>query len=278
LSFNAINKEKEALNLQISGHRRYSSTLQKQLNLKQEELLIAEATFEREKQLFNKGIISQAELETAENTLLATRQSLQQLQTGMASDQIEAAQLAESVSKLDIQYIREKNSLFSDLKTAYSELLSTIENWEQTYVLVSPIEGTVTFGSFWTSNQFVNAGDKVLAVVPDKQGKIIGRIQTPASGSGKIRSGQRVNIKINDYPYLEYGTLQGEVFNMSLISNGKNYAVEVQLRQGLKTSVGKTLDFSGELTGTAEIMTDDRSLFSRIFSPLKYLINNYIRK
>ncbi|GHT75039.1 hemolysin [Bacteroidia bacterium] len=277
LSFNSINKEKEALNLQISGHKRYSSTLEKQWHLKQEELEIAQATFDREKQLFNKGIIAQAELEAAENALLNTRQSLQQLQTSMASDQIEAAQLSENVSKLDIQYIREKNSLLSDLKTAYSELLSAIENWEQIYVLVSPIAGTVTFDSFWTSNQFVNAGDKVLAVVPDVPGEIIGRIQTPAVGSGKIKTGQRVNIKINDYPYMEYGSLQGEVRNISLISNGKNYAVEVKLRRGLQTSIGKKLDFAGELTGTAEIMTDDRSLFSRIFSPLKYLINNHIR-
>ena len=278
LSFNAIEKEKEALNLQISGHKRYSSTLEKQLRLKQEELEIAQATFDREKQLFRKGIISQSELEAAENVLLNTRQSLQQLQTGIASDQIESAQLAESVSKLDIQYIREKNSLLSDLKTAYSELVSAIENWEQLYVLVSPIDGTVTFSSFWTNNQFVNIGDKVLAVVPDVPAEIIGRIQTPAVGSGKIKLGQRVNIKIHDFPYLEYGSLQGEVRNISLISNGKNYAVEVKLRQGLKTNVGKTLDFSGELTGTAEIMTDDRSLFSRIFSPLKYMLKNHIRE
>jgi ATP-binding cassette subfamily B protein len=34
---------------------------------------------------------------------------------------------------------------------------------------------------------------------------------------------------------------------------------------------------SGELTGNAEIITDDRSLFSRILSPLQYLMENHIR-
>jgi HlyD family secretion protein len=275
LSYNTIEKEKEALNLQISGHTRYSAALQKQLKLKQEELRIALSVYEREKQLYEKGVISKAEMEMAENALLNIRQSGQQLETNIASDRIEAAQLRESISQLDTQYLKEKNSLLSDLKTASGELLSAIENWEQLYLLVSPMDGTVTFNSFWTSHQSVNAGDKVLAVVPRHSGKLIGRIQSPSSGSGKIRPGQRVNIKVQGYPYMEYGTLQGQVRAISLISNEKIYSVAVELPQGLNTGTGKTLDFTGELTGEAEIITDDRSLFSRILSPLQYLMNNH---
>jgi len=278
LNYNTIHREKEALNLQISGHKRYSQTIQQQLKLKEEELRIAQTVYEREKQLFQKGIISQAEKDAAENTFLSIRQSLQQLRANVASDQIESAQLTESVSKLDTQYSREKNSLFSELKTAYSELLSAIEIWEQTYLLISPFEGIVTFNTFWTSNQFVNLGDKVLAVVPHHPGKIIGRIESPSSGSGKIQLGQRINIKVHGYPYLEYGTLTGKVQNISLVPNGNNYSIDVELPDGLKTGIGKTLDFTGELTGDADIITDDRSLSSRILSPLRYLINNHIRK
>jgi HlyD family secretion protein len=275
LSFNSINKEKEALQLQINGHKRYSSALQKQLKLKQEELKIAEVAYEREKRLYEKGIIAQAEMENAENGFLNIRQSLQQIQTGMASDEIEYGQLIESVSKLDIQYVREKNSLFSELKTTYSELLSAIENWEQVYLLSSPIDGTVTFNTFWKSNQFVNTGDKVLAIVSQDPGEIIGRIQTSAAGSGKIKQGQRVNIKVNGYPYMEYGTLQGRIRTISLIPDGNIYFVEVEIPQTLTTGTGKTLDFTGELAGQAEIITDDRNLFSRIFTPIKYLLEKH---
>jgi HlyD family secretion protein len=196
------------------------------------------------------------------------------LQTSRASDEIEAAQLIESLSKLDMQYLREKNSLLSGLKTASGELLSAVENWEQLYLLVSPMDGTVTFNAFWKSQQFVNAGDKVLAIVSRNPGEIIGRIKCPASGSGKIKPGQRVNIKVQGYPYMEYGTLPGRVKTISLVSNENWYSLEAELPQGLKTGTGKTLDFTGELTGQAEIVTDDRSLFSRILSPLQYLMTN----
>ena len=94
--------------------------------------------------------------------------------------------------------------------------------------------------------------------------------------SGKIKSGQRVNIKVNGYPYMEYGTLQGIIRTISMVPNENNYAIEVDLTDGLKTNTGKILDFTGELTGLAEIITDDRSLFDRILSPLKYLLRKHI--
>jgi len=277
LSLNATQKEKEALNTQISGHKTYTANLRTQLKLKQEELKIAQSTYERERRLFEKGVSSKAEMEIAESAWLNTKQSLQQLQTNIASDRIESAQLQESLSKLDIQYQREQNSLLSDLKTAKNELETAIEDWEQTYLLVSPINGTVTFNTFWTNNQFVNAGDKVMTVIPENPGKIIGRIKSPESMSGKIKSGQRVNIKVNGYPYMEYGTLQGIVKTISLVPNENNYAIEVDLTNELTTNTGKILDFTGELTGLAEIITDDRSLFDRISAPLKYLLKKHIR-
>ena len=88
----------------------------------------------------------------------------------------------------------------------------------------------------------------------------------------------KVNIKIDGYPYMEYGTLLGKVGAISLIANETVYVVEVELPQGPITSIGKTLDFTGELTGEAEIITDDRSLADRVLSPMRYLLKNHWRE
>jgi len=215
-------------------------------------------------------------METAESALLSAKQSLQQLQTGIASDRIESAQLQESLSKLDTQYKREKNSQQSALKAAFSALQASLADWEQAYLIVSPIAGTVTFNTFWADNQFVNAGERVMAVVPENQGEIIGRVQCPDAMSGKVRCGQRVNIRINGYPYLEYGSLEGRVVAVSLVANENIYSVEVALAQDLKTNTGQTLNFTGELSGTAEIVTDDRSLAARLLEPVRYLVKRHL--
>ena len=277
LSLNSTKKEKEALNIRIAAHRNYSSNLQKQLDLKQEELKIAQSVYEREKQLHQKGIISKAEIENAENSWLNARQSLQQILTNIASDKMEMGQLQESLSKLDIQFLREKNNMLSELKTTYNELLATIESWEQTFLVISPIEGSVTFNTVWSNNQFVNAGDKVLAVIPEKLGKLVGKMQSSAEFSGKIKIGQRVIIKLSGFPYMEYGTLHGITKRISLVPESNFYTVDISLTDGLTTNTGKSLNFTGELSGQAEIVTDDRSLFERILSPLEYLLRGYIK-
>lgn len=53
--------------------------------------------------------------------------------------------------------------------------------------------------------------------------------------------------------------------SVSLLADDENtYTVTVNLPQDLRTSYGKVLNFKGELVGTAEVMTDERSLMERI--------------
>ncbi|MGC3977430.1 MAG: HlyD family secretion protein [Paludibacteraceae bacterium] len=111
--------------------------------------------------------------------------------------------------------------------------------WEQNYVLVSPQKGIVTFNSFWKQNQYVKAGDKVLAIVPNNSGKFIGKIKLPIAGSGKVEIGQKVNVKITGYPYMEFGMLKGKIKTKSLVSNDNFYTLEVELTKGLHTTTGK---------------------------------------
>lgn len=271
-----IDQEKRALNRQIAGKSRYSSSLKEQIKIKQEDLKLAELAYEREKTLFEKGVLSKYEIEVAERNLLNIRESFQQLRSALISDEIEIVQLNQNIVKYDIQYLSEKNRLFTALKSSYQELNSLLDSWEQSYLIKSSESGTLTFNNIWSKYQFVNSGEKIFAIVPVNSGEIIGRVAIPSSGAGKIKEGQTVNIKLHSFPYMEYGFLQGEVKNMSLVPNNNNlYIVNIKLLNGLKSTIGKNIDFRGELIGQAEILTDDLSLAQRIMSPLKTLFEKY---
>jgi hypothetical protein len=271
LSLNLINQEKRALHRQITDRKIYFSNLSRQLEMKKEELTIAKSTYERENNLFAQKVISQYDREVAEQNYLNKQQEVQQLQTSISLEKVESGRMSESASKLSFQYLQEKRQLFTELQSAYRELVTEIENWKQTYLLIASQAGILTFNTFWKQNQFINAGDKVFAIVSQKPGAIIGKIKVAASGSGKIHIGQQVNIKVAGYPYLEYGILQGRIRNVSLVTNNDFYTVEVDLYKGLHSTVNKELRFTGELTGTAEIITENRSLIERISTPVKYL-------
>jgi len=273
LTLNLTLQEKTSLQKEITQRGIYSANFQKQLEMKKSELIISKSSYNRDKLLFSQKIISASDMEIAEQTFLNKQQELQQLQTSISLQNVEFLQMKETVNKLSIQYVQEKHQLFSELKSAQRELKAAIENWQQTFLLTASQAGIITFTSFWKRNQNLNSGDKVFAIVSSNPGQLVGKIKVPASGSGKIQIGQRVNIKVAGYPYLEYGLLQASIRNISLVADNNYYAVEVNFPKGLHSTVNKQLKFSGEMSGTAEIITENRSLIERIYLPFRYLVN-----
>ena len=278
LTLNLINQEKTSLQKQILDRKVYSSNLQKQLDMKKKELRFSKSAYERDKLLFERKVISESAMETSELTYLNKQQELQQLQTSISLENVSFFQLKESINKLSIQFLQEKTQLFSELKSTHRELIATIEKWQQTYLLIALQKGIVTFNTFWKQNQFINPGDKVFAIVSHNPGQLIGKIKVSTSGSGKIKVGQLVNIKVAKYPYLEFGVLQGKTKNISLVANNDFYTVEVDIPKGMHSTINKELEFTGELNGTAEIITENNSLIERIFTPIKYLAKKFFQK
>lgn len=67
------------------------------------------------------------------------------------------------------------------------------------------------------------------------------------------------------------------MFSVSLLADEENmYTVTVSLPQDLRTSYGKSLHFNGELSGTAQVLTDERSVTARLLSPLRYVWEKYL--
>jgi glutamate mutase epsilon subunit len=92
-----------------------------------------------------------------------------------------------------------------------------------------------------------------------------------------VKIGQTANVKINNYPYDEYGLLKGVVKSVSRITNkvqtkngtGDAYLVVVAFPEGTVTNFGKQLSLDFESKGTAEIITKRKQLIERLFDNLK---------
>lgn len=208
---------------------------------------------------------------------LNRQQGQEQMMTSLSSAKIQEAQLQQNILEIRMERSREANSLGTALKAAYNELQVSIEDWKMTYLFISPAGGILSYNNVWQKNQNVNSGDKVFSIVASQTGDIIGKIKLPVNGSGKVKPGQRVNISVTGYPYMEFGFLTGTVVSVSLLTDSDSmYTVTVSLPQDLCTSYGKVLDFNGELTGTAEVMTDERSITGRLLEPLRYLWEKYL--
>jgi multidrug resistance efflux pump len=237
-----------------------------------EQLELMQSQFTRDSNLYQNNAISKAEFEKSKDALLQNKYSFENAQSSIDNSKITISQLEQSILELEQQYDEQCRQLYNQLSNNYETLLNQIKTWEQTYLLITPIKGKVSFTKFWSENQDIVAGENVLTIVPDKPEKITGKIQLAVAGSGKVKTGQKVNIKLDNYPYMEYGVLTGTIQNISLVAIENNYYVEVSLPNGLKTNYNKSLPFSNQLQGSAEIVTDDIRLIERFIQPIKSLV------
>ena len=93
-------------------------------------------------------------------------------------------------------------------------------------------------------------------------------------GSGKVQTGNRVIIRLSNFPYQEFGVLQGEVMHVAVISSSDHYPVQVSLNNQLVTSYAINPGHHAMLDSIAQIITEDISLFNRIMNPLRSLRRN----
>ena len=118
-------------------------------------------------------------------------------------------------------------------------------------------------------NHFIVENQQLFTVSPPLNQKFVGFAKMPVANSGKVQKGQTVLIKLHNYPHQEYGTIKGKLESITSVPKEELYTIKVALPNQLRTSSGKELEPRNELTGIAEIITEDKSLLNRIFHFVK---------
>ncbi len=284
LSLDYYTKKRQSLARELEGQQKYYQLLQRQHKLQEQDAVLAEKQFQREAELFKEKATSALDYENAEKTVLASRRSTEQSNINISSAQISIEQLEQRITELDLDYEDGLKDMQTSLQNTYEQLKARVSIWEQQYVMRAQIDGIISFNNVWSVNHQVDAGEKIFAIIPENQGELVGKVYLPTSaGYGKIKIGQNVNIKLDGYPYMEFGMVKGVVTSISLVPaqsssvvGEKMYTVELSLPNGLISFYNRTFDFTGELTGIAEISTDELSVLERFFQPLRYLFKKSI--
>lgn len=252
---------------QVELYARYSAINKKQ--------------YQRDSILFSQRAAIAPEKEESEMKALNGRIQLEQVKQNVIQGNISVLKLRQSINEYKAELNLQHENYRTNIQVAYEQLRSHLWNWEQVYLLRAPTDGIVSFSAYWGKNQPILSGEKSFAIVPYDPGKIIGKCQVPVAGAGKVKKGQRVIIKLNEYPYMEFGMLEGNVENIYLVPveeqsvKGKEHfgTIDVVLPNGLESTYHKEIPFGGELTGEAEIATREISLLEHFISPIKHLLH-----
>jgi len=263
----------KSLTDEIDGILTYIGRVEVKEKLFSENRMLEAKKYSRDSVLYVNGVYSESEMEKSRQSLIRLNIELQQVRLDQTAKSIELAEKRQLLQDYRIKKLEEKEKYYSVLNESFLNLKAQIKIWENTYLLISPVSGIVTFTKFWSENQIVEKDEPVLSIVPMDAGDFIGRINLKMNRSGKVKPGQAVNIKLSGYPYLEYGMVRGIVKSKSLVPSEGSYIIELSLPSGLTTLYGKKLDFTQNMQGTAEIITDNLRLLQKIINPFRYLIS-----
>lgn len=259
-------------------HNEMELQWEQEFHLISEQEKVARKIFIRDSILYKKKIGTEEDFDEARKSYLQSRQVL--LDNARQQKEMDMQRIEDKKLELDLQ-----NQYEETIKKHEQELLMAAEridvqlnSWEQTYTLKSPIDGIVNLMGIWSENQYVTNGELVFIILPKKPDHPFGKAWLPASGAGKVEVGQRVNVRLNNFPDEEYGFLIGRVRSISSIPNdASQYFVSVEFPDGLLTNYRKELPPSKQMVGTAEIITEDKRLIEKIVEPISKIIKEQKR-
>lgn len=271
-----IAQKRVMLQRQIEKTKKTYANQNRQLRLMYKDMEFEKSNYERDSSLYKKGVLSSSDLEKAQQSYLQKEMSVVSQETALTSAESNIISMEEQLLELNIQYdndITQYNIQFSEYR---EQLLAQIKLWKERYIVSSPIAGVVNYTKFWSENQNITTGERIATVIPTDSMQVIGKMFIPSIGFAKVKIGQQVNIKLNGFPYMEFGMLKGRISALASVPEKEGYAAEVIFPDGMVSSYKKQFILIQQMDGTGEVITRDMRLIERFIQPIKALFHNNI--
>jgi len=258
------------LRKQISEIMSMDQSLKKQVGIFEQELELAFKSVIRDSTLLAQNSLSQLEFERTKSSYLLMKRQLENLRSGSAQNRLDIQRMQARIIDLKQLQSDTQNDRMLALRNDLQQLKGDIDSWKKTWLLVAPINGEIALTHAWSEQQFVDAGEEILTIVPKASaGSVIAKATLTGPNAGKVKEGMIVHIRLDGYPYQEFGLLNGQVGRIAPVPGNEGYEIEVILQKGLETSYGKTVPFRQEMKGTARIVTNENSLLMRVLDKIR---------
>ena len=133
--------------------------------------------------------------------------------------------------------------------------------------VTSPVKGTVIALNYTSPGQKVGSGSQVAMVVPENEKPVV-VAQVPNKHVGSIKPGISAKVKVDAFPYRQFGTVPGTVLSVFPVAGKPLFTVRVALdAQTIK--VGEEMrPLKPGLTVNADLVTKRRRILSMLFKKM----------
>lgn len=216
------------------------------------------------------GVGAQEELNKAhiaakglENTVKTAREMFemqQKLQVKGYSSKLKFLEARQNLDQATNEFIQQK------------EVIARLQDRVERLAIFAPVTGLIKGLKINTIGEVVKSGDSLMEIVPTGE-KLVLEAHIPPNDIGRIKVGQKVNVKVSSFDYGRFGIIEG---TLSLITattfegvNGqKYYRGRIQLKQN---HVGRHEDMKilPGMTAQASIITGKKTVLAYLLKPVQ---------
>lgn len=267
----------EAARLETSQLRQQQLQIQSEIAQVQYSLDLNKRILEDLRPLYEEGGIARTQY-------LKQEETVSQLESSLRKNEAELQRLQFAVSQAEARLTNTQTTTFSEARgrieenaRRIAELDSQIAEARQNLkyqVVRAPQNGTIFDVQAHGPGFVASSTEPLMKLVPDDQ--LVARLFIPNKDIGFVRAGQAVDIRIDSYPFSEYGDLKGELVRIGSDALPPDdtyrfvrFPAEVQLEEQRLVSRGRELPLQSGMSISASIRLRQRpviTLLSDLFS------------
>lgn len=223
-----------------------------------------------------KGIIPRTELITAQRDLVDTRGRLSAARQGVGRAQaaIREAQAQLNSARLDFreQALAERSEVNTRI-AVNEETIRGAEARQQKNELRAPSDGIVNDVQITTVGGYVNAGEKIMQVVPVGD-RLFVEARIRPSDIAFIKVGDPANVKVTAYDFSIFGGIPGKVQQISAdsiydeVEREAYYLVVIETDRAFIERAGQKLPIVPGMICDVEIITGRKSILNYLLKPV----------
>lgn len=227
--------------------------------------------------LARQGIVPQTDLLTAQRDLVDVqgRLSAARQQGARAGAAIAQAQSELSSARLDFrqQALNERSDVTTKIAVNQQTIMGA-QARQQRNELRSPADGIVNDVQVTTVGGFVNAGEKIMQIVPVGE-KLLVEARVAPKDIAFVKVGDAANVKVTAYDFSIFGGLRARVRQISADSifdeaeHQAYYTVLVETDRSYIVRNGQRLPIVPGMICDVEVLTGRRSILSYLFKPVE---------
>jgi multidrug resistance efflux pump len=144
-------------------------------------------------------------------------------------------------------------------------LKSKLVDWVKHYVIIAPVEGQLSFNGNIHEGRYLPLGSLIGYVIP-KKSNYYAEALLPQASFGRLDIGQKVQLKLDAYPYEEWGALNGKVNYISSVLTQGGFLITIKLDPDFISNNNKKILVKNGLGAQAMIITKDVRLLQKLYS------------